>query len=326
MMAGGDCVETQRPRPLGQTVELEMPIAGDAWVGRLAPLVGGDVGIDDPAVEVLAEVEDVVLDPEPVRHPPGIVDVRHRTAALVRRTAPELQRHADRFVARGDQARRRRRRSRPLPTSPPEHATGPRCSRSHAACRRSLPAAAGNVAMAVATSARVEAQPMLSRSAPLPSFGVHPHGGEHMGELRRAAGAGGACCRVRRPPARRGTATPRSPHRARTRGRCPGPRSPPCRRARSPRDRAPPTASPASSSTFSAEVRPMVSPRVRSVSWAATAVATAPATFWVPERRSRSWPPPTSCGVRRTPSRTTSTPLPLGPPNLWADSEISWAG
>ncbi len=49
---------------------------------------------------------------------------------------------------------------------------------------------------------------------------------------------------------------------------------------------------------------------------AATANATAPATFWVPLRRSRSWPPPTSCGWSGTPSRTTRAPTPFGPAAL----------
>ena len=41
-----------------------------------------------------------------------------------------------------------------------------------------------------------------------------------------------------------------------------------------------------------------------------------PATFWVPARRAPSWPPPSTSGTSSTPSRTTSAPTPLGPPNL----------
>ena len=47
-----------------------------------------------------------------------------------------------------------------------------------------------------------------------------------------------------------------------------------------------------------------------------------PATLCVPLRRSRSWPPPSINGSSDTPSRIVSTPTPLGPPNLWALSDI----
>ena len=53
----------------------------------------------------------------------------------------------------------------------------------------------------------------------------------------------------------------------------------------------------------------------------ASAAATMPATLWVPLRRSRSWPPPTISGSIAVPSRTTRTPTPFGPPNLWALSD-----
>ena len=51
-----------------------------------------------------------------------------------------------------------------------------------------------------------------------------------------------------------------------------------------------------------------------------------PGTFWVPLRRSRSWPPPRARGSIVTPSRTTSTPPPCGPPNLWAETVMRSAG
>ena len=52
----------------------------------------------------------------------------------------------------------------------------------------------------------------------------------------------------------------------------------------------------------------------------AAAMPTMPATFTVPDRRPRSWPPPIVRGSSATPPRTTSTPTPFGPPNLWADT------
>ena len=62
--------------------------------------------------------------------------------------------------------------------------------------------------------------------------------------------------------------------------------------------------------------------RSASVAASAAAIATIPGTLCVPLRRSRSCPPPTSSGSMVTPLRTTSTPTPLGPPNLWALSDI----
>ena len=49
---------------------------------------------------------------------------------------------------------------------------------------------------------------------------------------------------------------------------------------------------------------------------------TMPATLWVPERRSRSCPPPSMTGTSLAPWRTTRAPTPLGPPNLWAETAI----
>ena len=47
-----------------------------------------------------------------------------------------------------------------------------------------------------------------------------------------------------------------------------------------------------------------------------------PATFSVPARRRRSWPPPLIRARPATPSRSTSAPTPLGPPILCAESVI----
>ena len=56
--------------------------------------------------------------------------------------------------------------------------------------------------------------------------------------------------------------------------------------------------------------------RCATASRSATASPTAPATSWVPLRRSRSWPPPNVSGRSRVPSRTTRTPDPLRAPEL----------
>lgn len=69
--------------------------------------MGGHVGLDDVALEVGAEVEDVVVEAQVVRHPAGILDVGHRAAALVGLTAPESEGDAVDLVARLDQEARR---------------------------------------------------------------------------------------------------------------------------------------------------------------------------------------------------------------------------
>ena len=46
---------------------------------------------------------------------------------------------------------------------------------------------------------------------------------------------------------------------------------------------------------------------------------TMPATFSVPARRCRSWPPPDSWETKGVPRRRKRTPVPLGPPNLWPE-------
>ena len=71
---------------------------------------------------------------------------------------------------------------------------------------------------------------------------------------------------------------------------------------------------------------PLASRRRAAVTARAAAAATMPATLWVPLRRSRSWPPPRVTGSSGTPSRTTSTPTPFGPPNLWALRSTRSAG
>ncbi len=61
----------------------------------------------------------------------------------------------------------------------------------------------------------------------------------------------------------------------------------------------------------------------------ASARPTMPATFSVPERRPRSWPPPCSTGSSGIAPRTASTPIPFGAPSLWpvtlSASTPSWA-
>jgi hypothetical protein len=56
---------------------------------------------------------------------------------------------------------------------------------------------------------------------------------------------------------------------------------------------------------------------------AAVAIPTAPATYGVPERMSRSCPPPCNNGIQVTSRRSSNAPTPGGPPNLCAATLIA---
>ncbi len=98
-MAGGDGVETEQTGAVQEPVELQVRIAGDARVRGQALCVPGHIGLDDVAVEIAGEVEHVVGDTELLRHPPGVLHIRHRAATRVRRAAPQLHRGPDDLVA-----------------------------------------------------------------------------------------------------------------------------------------------------------------------------------------------------------------------------------
>ena len=73
---------------------------------------------------------------------------------------------------------------------------------------------------------------------------------------------------------------------------------------------------PAISSSRSAASRAVVSSRRDTVTAVAVASPIEPTTSRVPERTSRSWPPPCSDGVQSTSRRSSSAPVPTGPPSL----------
>ncbi len=73
---------------------------------------------------------------------------------------------------------------------------------------------------------------------------------------------------------------------------------------------------PATSRSRSAATRAARSTRDAVLAVVATARPTMAATSRVPERTSRSWPPPCSSGVHSASRRSTSTPAPIGPPSL----------
>ena len=74
---------------------------------------------------------------------------------------------------------------------------------------------------------------------------------------------------------------------------------------------------PATRSVRSAATRAAVSARRSAVIEVATARPAAPGTSTVPERTSRSCPPPCSSGTQPTSRRSSNAPAPGGPPSLW---------
>ena len=99
MVAGGHRVEAQGAGPLQQPVELEVPVALDAGVGRPALGMALDVRIDHPLLEFGSEIEDVVDKAQLLSHPPSILHVGHRTAAGIGRATPQFQRRPHDAVA-----------------------------------------------------------------------------------------------------------------------------------------------------------------------------------------------------------------------------------
>ena len=105
-MPGRQGIEAEPKRAVEEAAELEVAVALDAGIRRSPECVRLDVGGDDPLLELLGEVEDVVVDPEPGRDPAGVVDVTDRAAARVACSAPELQGGSDDVVALLEQQRR----------------------------------------------------------------------------------------------------------------------------------------------------------------------------------------------------------------------------
>ena len=94
MMPGRDGAEAECVGPTEETIELEMAVALDTGIGCPARGVIGDVGPDDVAFEVVAEVENVVLDSEAISDTTGIVapmnvvGTRMMMAATTKRVTP----------------------------------------------------------------------------------------------------------------------------------------------------------------------------------------------------------------------------------------------
>ena len=116
-----------------QPVELEMPVALDARVGRPPVGVAAHVGVDHVPLELGREVEDVVDDPELVGNPAGVLDVGDRAAPRVGRPAPQLEGGADH--AGRARSRSATRAAATEESTPPDMATSTRIGLSLAAGR-----------------------------------------------------------------------------------------------------------------------------------------------------------------------------------------------
>ena len=299
-----------------------MSVALDAGIGRPPNSVRRGVGRHDLLLELFGEVEDVMVDPEPCRHATGVFDVAHRAASRVARTAPELHRGPHYVMARFGQQRGRDRRVHP--TRKPDQHPHAQFSQSNgdmsAAGRLQLLSRAG-AALPLGTK-------RVPRRCPTPSSCD-----------RERASRGVSPPRPCRPIANRtwlGSTAPlahadpaeaQTPSSSRTMSSSSAstPSTPRLQMAsmRSGRGTAsctPGTASriPPTNRADSSRTRPDAPSRSRAVASAAAAIATMPATFSVPARRSRSCGPPRRMGRSTAPPRTTSAPIPFGPPNLWA--------
>ena len=281
-----------------------------------------DVGRHDLAVELLGQVEDVVGDAELLGHPAGVLDVGHRAAARVRRPAPQLERGPDHLMALLDQQRRRHGgvdasrhgHEHPHGTSVPPGLSPPGAVRPP---RRDDGEGAVDVVLR-------RAIPQREADGTRRQLRGDPHGGEDVARLQRPAGTGRPAgdadallpqrhqellaldarhtevqvAREHVDPARGGRRRHRAVgalHRVAAARRAAGRAGPP----------------------------PAAPPSARSAATRRSAVAspTAPATSWVPLRRSRSCPPPYWRGSSTTRPAMASAPTPTGPPTLCALSE-----
>ena len=274
-----------------QAVELEVPVALDAGVGRASLGVGGDVGVHDVAVEVGAEVEDVVVEPEVVGHPAGVLDVGHRAATLVGLAAPEAQ--GDARGPRGPA----RPGARPSPTSRPRR-TWRSTSR-----RRTLDRGdAGGGCGAPRRRARPRGPgPRRPRCWPSPSERRSDPTASSRGTPMAASTWDGSTAPLAQDDAAEAATPASSSRKSRASLSTPGEAqvgSPAARPARSPRDAGLHRVGDGGQQPVGQAVAkrrdPGRGPRspVGGQAAAAAAMATMPATFWVPLRRSRSWPPP----------------------------------
>lgn len=80
VVAGGQRIETQGHRLVGQRREFDLLVAGQTRIRGLSRSVGGDELVDDVVLEAIGEVPHVERDPQDVGGAAGIVGIFTRTA------------------------------------------------------------------------------------------------------------------------------------------------------------------------------------------------------------------------------------------------------
>ena len=138
-----------------------------------------DVGVDHEALEVVAEVEDVVFDAELIGHAAGVVDVADRATTRVAGSAPELHGDADDLVA-GSAASRAAATDE---STPPDMATSTFIGRTPATVVGSRHHVQGVVDVGIGARPP-EREPDRSEGDPA----GHTHGCQHVGRVLGAAG------------------------------------------------------------------------------------------------------------------------------------------
>ena len=106
IMAGGEEIGLQLPRPPQQQLELEPLITEHAGIGSAAGEVIVAETVDDLPLEILFKIYDVKRDIEAFRDPSGVVDIVVGTTAAAgfaiffreRGIVPDLHGHADHFM------------------------------------------------------------------------------------------------------------------------------------------------------------------------------------------------------------------------------------
>ena len=99
MVSGGDHREAERVGTAQQTIELQVPIALDAWIRGPARRVVRHIRADHIAFEVVTEIEHMVLDAESVGDAASVINIGNCTTTRVTRPAPQFHGDAHHLVA-----------------------------------------------------------------------------------------------------------------------------------------------------------------------------------------------------------------------------------
>ena len=187
-MPRGQAIEAQSLGPAQQQVELHGTVALDAGIGRAAGRVLVDVGRDHGAVELLGQVEDVVRDAQLLGYPSGVLDVGHGATTRVGGPAPQLERGARDVMALLDQQRGRDGRV-DAAGHRYEHPHGTSVPPGRHAARRSAATTPGTTRERAVHVGFGGAEPQREAQRARGEGGLDAHGGQHVAGLERTTGA-----------------------------------------------------------------------------------------------------------------------------------------